>query len=435
MARYRDIDLAVEHLSTHAAREQWREFRRAHLLFLLGPMPGKFGLEVDALFDEVHRHGHVHPMIGFVEEATLSAAVAPGQPSILDDYLKRRGWQETPRGRAYLQGIGSSVPSLYEVQGVAPGEWIDLRDRLRDVPVVRVMEQLGSQHLKRWDCLVGRVMAVRDEHMLSAGTLALNRSTAEAIEARLAKERGGSTESTALLLQMWLDGLLTAARRPLPTLQNTDGEPMLFATTRLKFKAADREEVERRLDALDGWTRDAPGEPAWTRSSSGRSGPGTVLASLRIERAQLLLDTNSQGRLERAIADLQTALGELVGRPMTSIEDAQVALREQLAAGGPRRGQRKGKGMATEDPGMSPAEMQAVVHRFKEQHYRRTLDEIVPMLGNKTPRQCTRSKAGRQKLMSWLKELENGELRQAANQGMAPMDFGWMWEELGLTRE
>lgn len=435
MARYRDIELAVEHLSTHAARGEWRDFRREHLLFLLGPVPEKFGLEIGALFDEVHALGHANPMIGFVEEATMSAAIAPGQPSILDDYLKRRGWQETSRGRAYLQGIGSSVPSLYEVRDVAPGEWIDLRDRLREGPVVRVMERLGSQHLQRWDCLIGRVLVVRDEHMLSAGTLALNRSTADAIEARMARQHGGTTEASALLLQMWLDGLLTAARRPLPTLQNTDGEPMLFATTRLKFKATDREEVERRLDAVEGWTRDAPGEPAWTRSSSGGAGPGTVLASLRIERAQLLLDTNSQGRLERALADLQPALGELVGRPMTSIEDARVALGEQLAAGGPRRGQRKGKGKATEDPGTSPAEMQAFVHQFKEQHYRRTLDESVPLLGNKTPRQCARSKAGRQKLVNWLKELENGELRQAADQGMAPMDFGWMWEELGLTRE
>lgn len=436
MARYQDIDQAVEHLGAHSAREEWREFRGSFLTAMLEPAAEKLGIDLDALFEAVHGLGHVNSLIGFVEEATLTAPTGTGRPSILDDYLKRRGWQETPRGRAYLQSLGSSSPSLYEVRAVEPGEWIELGDRLRGGPVVRVMEKLGSQQLQRWDCLIGRVLCVREEHMLSGGILSLNRRDADAIDARLAGEPEGATEVIApTLLQMWLEGLLAAARRPLPTLQNTDGEPMVFATTRLKFNATDREEIECRLDALESWTRDAPGESAWTRLSSSGAGRGTVLASLRIEKSQLLLDTNSRGRLERALAELQPALGELVDRPMTIIEDSQVALREQLAAGGPGRGKRKGRGTAEDEPGMSPAEMQAVLHRFKEQHYRKTMDENVPMLGNKTPRECARTKAGRQKLVNWLKEIENGELRQAAAEGMAPMDCGWMWDELGLTRE
>lgn len=54
------------------------------------------------------------------------------------------------------------------------------------------------------------------------------------------------------------------------------------------------------------------------------------------------------------------------------------------------------------------------------------------MLGNKTPRACTRSKQGRARLVNWLKDLENGELRQAAASGAAPYDIGWMWRELGV---
>jgi hypothetical protein len=60
------------------------------------------------------------------------------------------------------------------------------------------------------------------------------------------------------------------------------------------------------------------------------------------------------------------------------------------------------------------------------------LDESVPMLGNKTPRQCARTKAGRARLVRWLKELENGERHAAAVGGQAAYDFGWMWHELGL---
>jgi len=57
------------------------------------------------------------------------------------------------------------------------------------------------------------------------------------------------------------------------------------------------------------------------------------------------------------------------------------------------------------------------------------------MLGNRTPRECTRSKQGRKKLANWIKEIENGELRQAAGTGVPPYDVSWLWRELGLDDE
>jgi len=62
------------------------------------------------------------------------------------------------------------------------------------------------------------------------------------------------------------------------------------------------------------------------------------------------------------------------------------------------------------------------------------LDEPIPVLDNKTPRQCARSKKGRDKVIEWLKHLENHELRRTAGQGQAPYNSSWMWEELKLTR-
>jgi hypothetical protein len=79
--------------------------------------------------------------------------------------------------------------------------------------------------------------------------------------------------------------------------------------------------------------------------------------------------------------------------------------------------------------------MAKAMDEFKRQHYRRTLDENVPMLGDRTPRQCARTKRGRQQLVRWLKELENSELRQAHDTDTPPFDFAWMWEELGIESE
>jgi len=74
-----------------------------------------------------------------------------------------------------------------------------------------------------------------------------------------------------------------------------------------------------------------------------------------------------------------------------------------------------------------------IVHNTLDQHYRQCLDEPIPALGNKTRRQSARSKTGRQKVIEWLKYLENNELHRAAEAGQEPYDSSWMWHELKLT--
>jgi hypothetical protein len=68
-----------------------------------------------------------------------------------------------------------------------------------------------------------------------------------------------------------------------------------------------------------------------------------------------------------------------------------------------------------------------------DRQYRTLLDEPVPMLGDKTPRQCAGSKAGRDQLATWLKHLENLSGRHAdIDDPMATYDFAWIWQELGI---
>lgn len=69
-----------------------------------------------------------------------------------------------------------------------------------------------------------------------------------------------------------------------------------------------------------------------------------------------------------------------------------------------------------------------------ERHYRQTLDEPVPSLGNMTPREAVRTASGRKKVATWLKDIENTTARALKNDDAgATYDFGWMWHELGIT--
>jgi hypothetical protein len=69
-----------------------------------------------------------------------------------------------------------------------------------------------------------------------------------------------------------------------------------------------------------------------------------------------------------------------------------------------------------------------------DKHYRRMLDEPVPMLGNRTPRKAVKTDAGRGKVVAWLKTLENHSANIAdPNDPMATYDFSWLWAELGVS--
>ena len=113
-------------------------------------------------------------------------------------------------------------------------------------------------------------------------------------------------------------------------------------------------------------------------------------------------------------------LDGLVGRPLTSHQTLEKMLDERPDA-----------------PPMQselPAEVaEQAIHSFLDNHYRQTLDEPLPILDGKTPRQAARTKKGRAQVISWLKKLENSEGRRATSQGQQPYDLQWMWQEMKIA--
>ena len=56
------------------------------------------------------------------------------------------------------------------------------------------------------------------------------------------------------------------------------------------------------------------------------------------------------------------------------------------------------------------------------------------MLDGMTPREAAKTAAGRAKVVTWLKYLEN-QSRKRPDPGdpLATYDVGWLWTELGVT--
>jgi hypothetical protein len=53
-----------------------------------------------------------------------------------------------------------------------------------------------------------------------------------------------------------------------------------------------------------------------------------------------------------------------------------------------------------------------VVRELKERHYTQWLNDAIPALGGKTPREAARTKSGRERLKTLLDDIELSESRQ-----------------------
>jgi hypothetical protein len=90
-------------------------------------------------------------------------------------------------------------------------------------------------------------------------------------------------------------------------------------------------------------------------------------------------------------------------------------------------------GSSSAIPELTPEEERSIIHDAMNRHYRAQLDQPIPALGNVSPRKAAKSKTGREKLVAWLKRLENQNAGHDTEDPMASYDVAWIWEELGVS--
>lgn len=122
-------------LMKYADRAPWGEALDDILSAHLGPACEASGLDPDAIFEKIDDHWQAI-LWGCAFEDLLTRRFEPDGRNLVDDYLKRRGWNEKAPNKTYMQALRDSVVSLYEVSAVVPGESMILRDLLRDAAPV-----------------------------------------------------------------------------------------------------------------------------------------------------------------------------------------------------------------------------------------------------------------------------------------------------------
>jgi hypothetical protein len=462
---------SIQGLIKWSQRGEWRDNFEAALERHVGPACRGAGIGLDELAEIIGDHW-MSTLWGCAFEDLVSAGCA--ERNVADDYLKRRGWKESAGTRAYIEALRRSSMSLYEVSDIVGGVSFLARDLVRGGDPVRVFERSATRSLSQWDRLAARVVTVLGKtqitgsvlpfpHQLAEESLASIervRKKARAEAVKLARSLGRNVDDSAFGLvtgvdevlagsafmfsNLWLDDVLRRALNPsLPQMQNTDGEPLEFITVHFPLvsksnppaiRAALDElpPLRKESDAFWNWVEEkaprgksAKGQARDTQTFGTTMNDGAiVLGNVELTAKAVTLSVNSEARAARGRALLEPVLAGLVRAPLVerqTVEQMMALSRDRSSAQDALR--------------LPPDEERRIIHQGLTDHYRRTLDEPIPSLGNQSPRKAAKTAKGREKVIGWLKLLENHSSQQGRDDPVGSYDFTWIWKELGLGDE
>ena len=457
-------------------REEWRVPFNATLDRHLRRACDTFEIEADEIVSILGENYFMTTVWGCAFEDFLTQEADDGG-NLVDDYLRRRGWKESASNRAYMQALRNSVISLYEVSNIVPETSFLARDLVRGGEPLLISERSATRSLKQWDRIAMRVLPIGSKTVIGGAILPFTIEASETLlkilrstGKRAAKERhelaslvGGDPDDPRIarrfrirsflqvgapaITAVWLNDILEHRLNPRqPDVRNSDGDELVFCTLHFPFADAvspddvrsvldERPELSRESDTFWNWIavrEEAASKQAKKRPKSGRlqiltttGDHGTlILGNLEIKDRMLLLSVNSKERAERARALFGNVLAARIGPPLTEIQSFEQLMAARSAA--PRT--------VPASLEISPEQRRSIIHQNMDKHYRQMLDEPVPMLGNRSPRKTVKTDVGREKVVAWLKTLENHSANiDDPNDPMATYDFSWLWVELGVS--
>jgi tetratricopeptide (TPR) repeat protein len=279
-----------------------------------------------------------------------------------EEFLEQRGFLLPDDERLLAEQWLLVERSLFEIEEVAPGEGLVLRDvRTGDRHDVR--ERTATHELRPGMLMCGRVAPAGDTMQLFGG--------GEIVEFH---HRDALLELLDSHPDPWELVSFFAGLHAPPELRTMDGEPLVMCTASLK--AADVAAVAAALDTL--YERETGGAHSWIDQEVLHGMP-RVRATLRLDGDTLSVQTNNEKRMDDALAELAA----LDPAPVLD-DDVRLPAAEVMEAM-QRSGSPDGSGsmLDTTDPAVAEA-LDQVVRKYEESW----LDESIPALGGVTPREA-----------------------------------------------
>jgi hypothetical protein len=342
--------------------------------------------------------------------------------------------------------------SFYAVTAVTPGQSLALKDVMTHREYT-VRERSASTMVRQGAVLYTRVLELdgvaimcgcapliipADEHLwLLDVRRSLTRKRTPMREEQL------STFAVALRTA-YFDIADRLYHPQLPTFCNTDGDPLLLQTLHFDLRCSPQAAFDRlrslSLERTDDDCMEDPGyDPdgalrtvrfTWMKRGNAKhtSWDNTILGTLRIDGGRLTVQVNSQRRADTIRAEVERRLGADAAYRATVSESIEKALEE--GRGRPETPARRRAREANERLNALP-EVQEQLRVMAAAHWERWLDEQIPALRNRTPRQASRTAEGRERLEALLQSFAERGSRQSDSPFRA--DVPALRKELGLS--
>ena len=324
----------------------------------------------------------------YVTWAALTYRRAENKPTYVEKLLA----EALPESlRISLESLNDSYPSLYQIIETNGGAgYIVLKDLLLS-KTITVHDQGLSETARQGWIAPFWVYPVGNFHFVDiAGPIFNALNSTEVIDKLLKLKLPAEPTVQWLRENAYIFGRLWALYDEilergsvLPSLANTDGEPLEFITA--YFDCQNSKQVRKTLlqrDDIDYdedcdeyiWFKDNPDDPVMET---------TLLARIFFQDSKIKAETNSENRLDCLIDMLENIKG--VRYLEHESKDVEEMLKEVPA---------KKKDIAEE---ILPEEVRAAVQDRMYQYYMNWLDKPNPALGNNTPRQAAKEKKSAQK--------------------------------------
>jgi hypothetical protein len=347
----------------------------------------------------------------------------------VERYAQEQGPRRNARERDFLESLRPARLGLYEVQSVEAGRGIQLRNLYTDESTF-VHDRSSSRQLMRWDCLFARLHQFEGRTMFVGDGSMLQRDLLPHLQERIARESrvAGQNEadfvaSHSHLAHRWIQDLLDDRVKNLQV-RTAEGDemefshghyhvldqPTLLAALRAREDIVEEAEPDGGGEYRFGWL-EGPPQPKGVRS----------LGHIVVAGERLRLETTSRPRLKKGRRMLEKIARPAVKHLGDSFETVQQA--KQRAKTAPESAAKPAK--------VPPEVEREAIREVKAEYYAKWVDERLPALGGKTPREALATESGRTAVIGLLRTIENLEAREA-RQGHAAFDVSIVRRDLGL---
>ncbi|MGB9699649.1 MAG: SEC-C metal-binding domain-containing protein [Thermodesulfobacteriota bacterium] len=435
-----EMKLRDELLSFSAKERYKKDFKKAYELFFRKPFQ-----EV-LVIDEKEEADFPLFLDWFIHDYILGNGA-----TIAEEFYQEKRRKISEEQIILFKNEIPSYLSFYEITSVSPGKGLTLKDLITGEEL-EVWEVSGSLAAVKWDVLLTRVIKMSQVNKLSGAALLLPRRTKEEILSvvknlweKFQKQTGQREWSYFMKTNAYFVYHLMKDQPIKEPIFVTEEHHQICSATAF-FEVKDFEGVSYRLSKTYDFVIEEEKEDqitfTWLKRGESKDwevgesiensiilksemvkGEGllrwTSLGTITLRPKSLQLWCVSKERLERGKKRLKEVLGDYIQHKKDTFEDVGKMI----------------KGSSKKPPADEKKEFKEkafpILRKTMEEFALRWLDEPIPALGGKTPREAVQTPEGKRKVEELLKDFENMEERKRKD-GEVYIDVNELRKMLGL---